>query len=1075
MPSGSPRHVCQLCGKVGHLASRCYSRFDQSFQNEAITQPQALYSSPNVISNEDWYPDTGATHHITNDLTKLNLTSEEYSGSDQIRVGNGSGLSISHMGSATISNSRRQFILKQLFLVPNICKNLLSVSQFATDNDVFFEFHSSYFVIKDRLTRITLYQGPLKNGLYQFQPFSTSSSISHALVGERTSSDHWYRCLGHPVFRVVQRILSTFKLPVKFNKNCGPCSICPIAKGHQLPFHDSSSSICNPLDLIYSDVWGPSPVLSINGNRYYISFIDAYSRFMWLFPIQNKSDVKSVFISFQTMVECLFSRKIKSVQSDWGGEYRSLHTYFKYIGIIHRLSCPHTHQQQGCVDRKHRHIIDTTLALLADNGVPKQFWDEACLTSCYLINRLPTPLLKIISPFEKLFSQAPNYHHLKIFGCECFPNLRPYNSHKFEFRSKSCVFLGYSTNHKGYRCYHIESGRMYISRDVTFHESIFPFHSNSNSKSSSSISQSTPTIIESPTYFQSPPLVQQLQSGSHIKSIQPVNSLTSYNPTDAIQSPPSSQPTPSVQPLVSSQLQPVSITNSSNTLPPSHIPSSPQTPSSPNTHSSTTPTVNHELHENIDTPQLSSPPRLHHMVTRAQNHISKPKTYTDGTIRYPLARALLSTTEASLIEPMCFTKAVQIPEWCNAMQTEFNALLSNQTWTLVPSNTANNVIGCKWVFKVKRKADGSLERYKARLVAKGFYQQAGVDFRETFSPVVKPTTIQTILSVAYSAGWKMQQIDIQNAFLHGLLTEEVFMSQPPGFTHPSYPQHICKLNKAIYGLKQAPQAWFSRLTNKLLSIGFTASKADSSLFLFKSKIVTIFILIYVDDIIITASQPSAISELLQLLRMDFAVKDLGNLHYFLGVEVQHTNSGLFLSQRRYIEDLLRRTNMHEAKPISSPMSSSIGISAFIGDPMEDPSLYRSTVGSLQYLSLTRPDLAFSVNRVCQFMHHPTKLHWQAVKRILRYLKHTITHDLLLKRTLSSTIQAYSDADWAGCPDDRKSTGAYCVFIGSILSHGAHRNNPLFPGQARKRSTKWLPTLQLRNYGLKFSYVILESQ
>ena len=203
----------------------------------------------------------------------------------------------------------------------------------------------SYFVIKDCLTRITLHQGPFKNGLYQFQPFSTSSSISHALVGERTSLDHWHRHLGHPAFQVVQRILSTFKLPVKFNKNCSPCSVCPIAKGHQLPFYESSSSICNPLDLVYLDVWGPSPILSINGNRYYISFIDAYSRFTWLFPIQNKSDVKYVFISFQTMVNRLFSRKIKSVQLDWGGEYRSLHTYFKSIGIIHRLSCPHTHQQ----------------------------------------------------------------------------------------------------------------------------------------------------------------------------------------------------------------------------------------------------------------------------------------------------------------------------------------------------------------------------------------------------------------------------------------------------------------------------------------------------------------------------------------------------------------------------------------------------------------------------------------------------------------------------------------------------------------------------------------------------------
>ena len=207
-------------------------------------------------------------------------------------------------------------------------------------------------------------------------------------------------------------------------------------------------------------------------------------------------------------------------------------------------------------------------------------------------------------------------------------------------------------------------------------------------------------------------------------------------------------------------------------------------------------------------------------------------------------------TEASLIEPTCFTKAALILEWRIAMQTEFNALLSNQTRTLVPSNTIKNVVGWKWVFKVKRKANGSLERHKARLVAKGFHQQVGVDFGETFSSIVKPTTIQTVLFVAYSNGWQMQQIDIQNAFFHGLLTKEVYMAQPLGFTHPSYPHHICKLNKAIYGLR----TWFSRLTNKLILIGFTASKTDSSLFfLFKSNIVTIFILIYVNDIIITAS------------------------------------------------------------------------------------------------------------------------------------------------------------------------------------------------------------------------------
>ena len=216
-------------------------------------------------------------------------------------------------------------------------------------------------------------------------------------------------------------------------------------------------------------------------------------------------------------------------------------------------------------------------------------------------------------------------------------------------------------------------------------------------------------------------------------------------------------------------------------------------------------------------------------------------------------------------ERTCYSTVAKFPEWRTAMEAEFNALLKNNTWSLVPPSRARNIVGCKWVFRIKRGADGTIERYKARLVAKGFHQQAGIDFSETFSPVVKPTTIRVVLSLAISAGWSMRQIDIQNAFLHGNLSEEVYMLQPPGFHHPSLPNHICKLNKAIYGLKQAPRAWFLRLSGKLLELGFTASRADSSLFTFLSNSLTMYVLIYVDDIIITSSNPLAVDDLLNLL------------------------------------------------------------------------------------------------------------------------------------------------------------------------------------------------------------------
>jgi hypothetical protein len=290
------------------------------------------------------------------------------------------------------------------------------------------------------MTGIPIHQGQLKNDLYQLFPSHVHPSTPQALIGEKSSSQCWHKRLGHPTLRIVNLILSKFQLLVSNKQALQPCTTCPQAKGHQLPFSPSTTSICNPLELLYSDVWGASPTLSLKGNRYYVSFVDAFSRFTWVYPMQSKSEVMPIFLKFQTMVERLLNAKIKSVQIDWGGEYRSLHTHFQSTRINHRISCPHTHQQ-GCVERKHRHLIETTLALLADSSLPKTFWDEAYLASCYLINRMPTPLLKNISPFQKLFSRVPDYKFLKVFGCACFPNLRHHNSNKFSLRSKQCLFL----------------------------------------------------------------------------------------------------------------------------------------------------------------------------------------------------------------------------------------------------------------------------------------------------------------------------------------------------------------------------------------------------------------------------------------------------------------------------------------------------------------------------------------------------------------------------------------------------------------------------------------------------------
>jgi hypothetical protein len=300
------------------------------------------------------------------------------------------------------------------------------------------------------------------------------------------------------------------------------------------------------------------------------------------------------------------------------------------------------------------------------------------------------------------------------------------------------------------------------------------------------------------------------------------------------------------------------------------------------------------------------------------------------------------------------------------MEEEFSALMKNGTWHLVPASQASNIIDCKWVYKVKRKADDTIDRHKAYLVAKGFKQRYGIDYQDTFSPVVKAATIRLVLSIDVSRNWSLRQLDVQNAFLHGVLEEEVYMKQPPGFHDASHPRYVCKLNKALYGLKQAPRAWYSRLSAKLVQLGFHASKADTSLFMYRRAKVQMYLLIYVDDIIVASSTDAAVETLLNDLRSEFALKDLGPLNYFLGIEVKPNSYGVVLTQEKYTRDILRRVGMQDCKAMRTPLPADEKLSLSDGDPLtsDDATNYHSVVGALQYVALTRPDISFSVNKVC---------------------------------------------------------------------------------------------------------------
>jgi hypothetical protein len=280
------------------------------------------------------------------------------------------------------------------------------------------------------------------------------------------------------------------------------------------------------------------------------------------------------------------------------------------------------------------------------------------------------------------------------------------------------------------------------------------------------------------------------------------------------------------------------------------------------------------------------------------------------------------------------------------MEAEFAALIANNTWDLVPRPVGSNVFTGKWIFKHKFNSGGSLERYKARWVLRGFTQRPGVDYDETFSPVVKPAKVCTVLSLAVSRSWPVHQLNVKNAFLHDTLSETVYCSQPTGFVDPAQPDCVYLLNKSLYELKQAPQAWYSRFTTYITSLGFVEAKSDTSLFVFRRGTNTVYLLLYVDDIVLTASSAALLQQTISALKQEFAMKDLGPLHHFLGVSVQHQADGLFLTQRQFALDILERAGMVDCKPVSTPVDTQAKVSAESGPPVADPTHFRSPAGAL---------------------------------------------------------------------------------------------------------------------------------
>ncbi|GKA10918.1 ribonuclease H-like domain-containing protein [Tanacetum coccineum] len=353
----------------------------------------------------------------------------------------------------------------------------------------------------------------------------------------------------------------------------------------------------------------------------------------------------------------------------------------------------------------------------------------------------------------------------------------------------------------------------------------------------------------------------------------------------------------------------------------------------------------------------------------------------------------------------------------------FQANLPPTFWveTLVPRPPDVNVVRCMWLFRHKYLADGPLSRYKARLVVNGSTQLEGIDVDETFSPIVKPGTIHTVLSLATSRHWPVHQLDVKNAFLHGDLSETVYMHQPPGFRDSTHPDYVCLLQRSLYVLKQAPRARFQRFASYITRVGFHQSRCDNSLFIFHQGKDTAYLLLYVDDIMLTASSSDLLHRIISSLHQEFAMTDLGSLNYFLGISVTRDSLGMFLSQKKYAVEILERARMVNYNPNRTPVDTESKLGT-TGAVVSDPTLYRSLAGSLLYLTFTRPDISYAVQQVCLHTLDPREPHFSALKRILRYVCGNLDYGLQLFSSSTTDLVAYSDARLGWLPAEAEYRG-----------------------------------------------------
>jgi hypothetical protein len=995
--------------------------------------PFALLASTHSSERILWTVDTGASKHMQKSISNLKNVRSQHT---NITTANGLMKSQFTGDLQFTSFDKKPEALKDILHCPDINCNLLSVRKILDDKLAeTCTFTKDSFIASRSDGTIALHGA--RSGDSWTLALDPSSDQSCHIAMDATLKQNindallWHYRMGHLNMDALSQLSNgTLVDGVKFNSKKINCPSCVMGKHSQSPFPKSGATrATRPGEKIHSDVHGPFNIQSSRGYRYFVTFIDDYSRMVHVAFMRKKSDVFSHFVEFATRVRTLFGRSISVLHTDNGGEYKNkkMAAFCHSHGIKQEYTVDHTPQQGGIPERFNRTSVEMMRTMILHSGLPKNMWAEALQTAIYIRNHSPTKSFDR-TPIEGWTGRRPDLAHFRIFGSECFAFVADSKRKDLDPKSIPCVFLGYSQDRKAYRLLKKGTNQVIEARSVRFHEQIpiVPVVTFDLIPPATPI-ESEDISIESvaDTTTSSPPaLISPTDDGHSSDDSALDESFATAQEHDEDLSPP---PSPSLS--LGSSLDDDSLLPSSTSPQLAELP----TPSRFWTYAP----MEASTAENLDilVPDDDEPGPRRSKRIQSQN-------------AHALVAQILHDAPQTLKEAK---SGADWFDWEKSIHEEFESIRTNNTAELVDLPRGKRALGSKLVFSLKKNEDGSIKRYKSRWVARGYTQQHGVDYFDTTSPVVKLASLKVVLSEAAIEDFEILQMDVTTAFLNPPIKEEVYMKQLPDFLDKQFPDKVWRLRKCIYGLKQSSRAWYADCSTKLKSLGFLPTVSDPCVFVKHTAAGKFYILLYVDDMLVIGKDRAECLKITDDIQKIYTSKFLGDAHTFVGITINRNRRKrtIHLSQGSHLTALLKSVDMEACKPVSSPFEMSRKLSKD-GCPQNEAERiemegipYREVVGGLLYASCnTRPDICAAVALVSRFVSNPGMQHWQAVKRILRYIQGTKDFGITLGGTGPLVIFGYSDADWAGCLDTRKSTTGYCFFI----------NDGCVTWQCKKQST-----------------------